>query len=253
MELPKEYTIDLPLRRGTKGRSVKLVQEWLSLCGFGVAIDGSFGPATEAAVRAFSEKNALDSTGVVNANTFAALIAPITRACSPIGSTPSSFRRRVITIARRHNKEHPREVGGQNAGPWVRLYTGDKEGPSWPWCAGFVSTILRQAAEGGAPSPLKGSLSCDVLAAQATKGGIFVREADIARDPSVKETMRGGAIFLVRNKRNASDWIHTGFVTAFHEDHFETIEGNTNDAGDREGYEVCIRRRGYGAKDFIRI
>jgi hypothetical protein len=32
---------------------------------------------------------------------------------------------------------------------------------------------------------------------------------------------------------------------------FETIEGNTNDSGDREGFEVCARVRGYDSKDFV--
>ena len=36
-------------------------------------------------------------------------------------------------------------------------------------------------------------------------------------------------------------------------DGFDTIEGNTNDDGAREGTEVCARRRGYTAKDFITI
>jgi hypothetical protein len=36
-------------------------------------------------------------------------------------------------------------------------------------------------------------------------------------------------------------------------DTFRTIEGNTNDAGDREGYEVCARTRGYDKKDFVLI
>ena len=34
---------------------------------------------------------------------------------------------------------------------------------------------------------------------------------------------------------------------------FATIEGNTNDEGSREGYEVCRRVRGRGSKDFIRL
>jgi hypothetical protein len=47
------------------------------------------------------------------------------------------------------------------------------------------------------------------------------------------------------------DWVHTGLVLSAGKETFETIEGNTNDAGDREGYEVCRRVRGYKGKDFI--
>jgi hypothetical protein len=60
-----------------------------------------------------------------------------------------------------------------------------------------------------------------------------------------------GSIFL--NRRVGGDWVHTGIVTGAAADTFETIEGNTNDAGDREGYEVCRRVRGYGNKDFIMV
>ncbi len=42
-----------------------------------------------------------------------------------------------------------------------------------------------------------------------------------------------------------------GIVLRAAEEVFETIEGNTNDEGSREGYEVCQRVRGYPGKDFI--
>jgi len=45
--------------------------------------------------------------------------------------------------------------------------------------------------------------------------------------------------------------VHTGIVVAAHADSIETIEGNINNEGSREGYEVCRRFRGYGKKDFI--
>jgi hypothetical protein len=44
-----------------------------------------------------------------------------------------------------------------------------------------------------------------------------------------------------------------GIVAAARPDAFHTIEGNTNDAGDRDGYEACARVRGYDRKDFVRI
>jgi hypothetical protein len=33
-------------------------------------------------------------------------------------------------------------------------------------------------------------------------------------------------------------WIHTGMVSVLHEETFDTIEGNTNDEGSANGYEV---------------
>ena len=56
-------------------------------------------------------------------------------------------------------------------------------------------------------------------------------------------------MFLVR--RTPTDWTHVGFVSDASASSFATVEGNTNDDGDREGYEVCARRRGYNNMDFI--
>ncbi len=47
---------------------------------------------------------------------------------------------------------------------------------------------------------------------------------------------------------------HTGFVESVSGDSIHTIEGNSNDEGSREGYEVCRRVRKITAcKGFIRI
>ena len=60
-----------------------------------------------------------------------------------------------------------------------------------------------------------------------------------------------GSVFLVR--RTPLDWVHTGIIVAASPESFQTIEGNTNDTGSREGYEVCARVRGYAGKDFVLI
>lgn len=57
----------------------------------------------------------------------------------------------------------------------------------------------------------------------------------------------------MRISYTGTDWTHTGFVTMFNKDFFDTIEGNTNDDGNREGYEVCARTRGYKNEDFIKL
>lgn len=47
---------------------------------------------------------------------------------------------------------------------------------------------------------------------------------------------------------------HTGFVEFIEDGILHTIEGNTNDTGSREGYEVCRRTRNTSAiKGYIRI
>lgn len=47
---------------------------------------------------------------------------------------------------------------------------------------------------------------------------------------------------------------HTGFVEKVEGDTIHTIEGNTNDTGSREGYEVCRRSRKMNViKGYIRL
>jgi hypothetical protein len=88
-------------------------------------------------------------------------------------------------------------------------------------------------------------VSCDVLASQAERAGMRLSDED------APAKLTPGSIFLVRGI--VGDWTHTGIVTEVHDDTFETIEGNTNDAGHREGIEVCARTRSYAGKDFILI
>jgi len=253
MHLPKEYAVSLPLERGSKGAAVKLLQEWLCLNDCKLSIDGAFGAATEATVRRFQTKSRLTATGAVDEETWNTLLLPLRNATRTLTTTAETFAQRVVAAARQHQKSHPMEIGGQNAGPWVRLYMNGKEGADWPWCAGFVTYVLSQASEGAKVNrnPLKPTASCDILGSQAKELGILLTEKEIAKDAAKRELLRPGSIFLVRSSKSSTDYIHTGIVTSAQTEYFETIEGNTNDAGEREGYEVCRRLRGYGNKDFI--
>lgn len=255
MKIPSEYSIIIPQERKSTGRAARLIQEWLCLNGFNIRIDGDYGPATEAAVRRFQTKSKMQATGVTDEYTYRALTAPMTRVCRMLGSTAESFTERVVAAARLHLKESPREVGGKNKGPWVRLYTGGKDGEDYPWCAGFVSYLMKQAAEMRRPNPMKikATLSCDELVAQAKEHEMFVSEEQILSKEVAIEDLKPGTLFVIRNPKNENDWIHTGVVTAFLPKFVETIEGNTNDTGDREGYEVCKRLRSYRNMDFIRL
>ena len=248
----RELELSKTLKRGDRNRSVYNVQEWLSLRGLRVVVDGDFGSATQAAVRAFQKKSRLQADGVVGRKTYEALVAPLRTVLAPLPAGSKTFADLTLAYAKRHLAQHPLEVGGQNCGPWVRLYTEGHGGYDWPWCAGFVSFLMKQAAHTlGVPMPIAGSVSCDTLAAQARAAGLFVRDADIRNGNVPLGTMPTASIFLSR--RTNTDWTHTGLVTSFDKSMFHTIEGNTNDEGSREGYEVCARMRGYADKDFIRL
>jgi hypothetical protein len=190
----------------------------------------------------------LQAGGVVNGTTFTALVAPIVAAVAPIDPGSRGLGALTVACARQHLAQSPREVGGENMGPWVRLYMKGNEGTEWAWCAGFVGYLLRQAGRAlGAAVPLPYTFSCDSLASAARDAGLFLD----GRKGVSPGQITAGSLFLVR--RTPLDWVHTGLVLSAGPTAFDTIEGNTNDSGDREGYEVCRRTRGYDGKDFILI
>ena len=235
--------------RGSHDERVRRIQEWLCLHGLHVAIDGQFGPATEAAVAQFQKAASLPESGIVNETTFEALTNPMRRAVAHVDADGLPLGEVIVACAQRHLSQHPREIGGDNRGPWVRLYMDGNEGPDWYWCAGFACFILRTAcAAAGVPAPPT-TYSCDTLARNAQRAHRFVGELDIQRDLGAKKYPAAGSFFL--NRAADDDWTHVGIVIGASGERFDTIEGNTNDDGSRNGYEVCRRARGYGSKDFI--
>jgi hypothetical protein len=244
----KDLTLDKNHKRGSKGGKVKLIQEWLCLHGFHLAIDGDFGPATDRAVREFQTKKKLGVTGVVNKSAFEALVRQMTDALLPIPAGNKSLGQMLVAYAKQHLKQHPREIGGQNMGPWVRLYVQGNQGRDWPWCAGFTCFLLREGCKSlGRPLPFGTSVSCDTLAANGKVKGVFLKEPS----PANRSQITPGSFFL--NRRTRTDWTHTGIVLDADNEVLRTIEGNTNDEGSREGYEVCQRTRGYKEKDFLLV
>jgi hypothetical protein len=214
----EEIDFDGPIERGAKKMRAQRVQEFLTLNGFAVSIDGDFGPATEKRVRDFQTARGLPATGVVDMKTHEELVAPIVKALNPIAAGGKSLSTLAAAYAKQHIKNHPREAGGDNRGPWVRSYL-DWDGKDARWCAGFVCFALEQAAHTlGVQLPIDSSSSCDVLAMEAKTPG---------------------------------DWVHVGIVTAPAEESFDTAEGNTDCGGSSSGFEAAERARGYQSKDFI--
>jgi hypothetical protein len=231
---------------------VERVQEWLTLNDIAVVIDGQFGPATEYAVGRLQSRRGLPKTGQVDTATYEELTEKLHRALAPPTSPSSSFGAAVVAAARQHRSERPREVGGVNRGPWVRVYMEGNDGPAFLWCAGFACFMVRQAAwHLDVPVPLRPTFSCDVLSQDAQTDGRFVAERDIDNGVTSLDDLPRGSFFVQR--RTANDWNHVGIVVAAGDQVIETIEGNTNEGGSREGYEVCVRIRNLKSKDFVRV
>lgn len=77
---------------GSKGDDVKELQTLLKNNGYNLDVDGSFGPKTQAAVKAYQKANGLDVDGIVGTNTWGALTktnsSANTSTSTPTASTP---------------------------------------------------------------------------------------------------------------------------------------------------------------------
>lgn len=244
---------------GNRGNRIRQIQEWLNFHRCRTGIDGDFGPATQACVTDFQQQSNLPVTGEVDVKTWNALVKPMTDALlEPVNISTMNAAEAVLAVANQHVNQNPVEIGGANSGPWVRLYCEGHDGAQWAWCAGFVTLIMHQAYfYRDQKAPIKGSVSCDTLAAQAIAAGLFVNESDITSERVKWDSLGSCGIFLRR--RTSTDWTHTGFFHSgtepVRELVFSTIEGNTNDEGSREGFEACRRKRSVnnGDYDFIKF
>ena len=148
---------------------------------------------------------------------------------------PKNFGVAMLTYAKAHLAQHPVEVGGPNRGPWVRLYMDGNEGEQWAWCAAcHLRPPAGHRADGRADAGRR-LLRLRPARRAGESEEIFLEER---RAP---DELRPGGLFLVR--KSPTDWTHTGIVAEVHPEFFRTIEGNTNDDGVREGYEVCTLTR----------
>lgn len=117
---------------------------------------------------------------------------------------------------------------GSNRGPRIeQMLALCGLGGGYPWCAAAVSQWGTDALGKAWPMPL--TADCDVLLDFARRKGIL----SALPEP--------GDIFL--RLKSPDDANHTGIVTAVNGRAFDTVEGNTNRAGSREGTCVLARSR----------
>ena len=234
------------IEAGSKQKKIiSTIQEWLCLWGQHIKIDGDFGPATTLAVTNFQKSTGLAISGKVDPSTYAKLLEPMKSMAEATVSNTTNLHQAVVELSLKYLAVHPVEVGGQNMGPWVRYFMDGYQGDNWPWCAGFDTLVVKQAAKlCGISTNLPRTYSCDVLGMWAKNNGKFVSGTS-ANLSAVKP----GHLFLVRKSPN--DWQHTGIVIEITPEYCITIEGNTNDEGSREGFEVCKRIRGFKTLDFV--
>jgi len=138
-----------------------------------------------------------------------------------------------VAISQLEVQEIPK---GSNWGEDVQKYL-KSVGISFPasWCMAFVYWCCKEAG----------------LNARLIKtGGVLRMWNDVPKSMKHTEPLAGD-IFIMDYGKGLG---HTGFVEKVQADKIFTIEGNTNDTGSREGYEVCRRVREISkCKGFIRL
>jgi hypothetical protein len=138
------------------------------------------------------------------------------------------------------------EVGGNNRGPEVEKWLGVIGlPPGQPWCLAFVQAMYEEAElMTGFASPLP-------------KTGKVIRFWSRCPDVWKSQTPRPGSIFCRISKLDDPDSPgHCGFVVGGGADgSITTVEGNTDEAGSRDGDGVAkkIRPPGYVNLGYIDI
>ena len=139
-----------------------------------------------------------------------------------------------IAITQIEKEEIPK---GSNWGEHVQKYL-ISVGITFPasWCMAFVYWCCKQSNPN---TPL------------IKTGGVLAQWNQIPAKYKVKTPLPGD-IFIMDFGGGKG---HTGFVESVSGDVIQTIEGNSNDEGSREGYEVCRKpggRKISSMKGFIR-
>jgi Putative peptidoglycan binding domain len=245
----KETEFTKVVKKGPpKSDHAKHVQEWLCLHGLSCKIDRDFGPATEKCVRRYQKKKGFPVTGVVDKRTFMELTAPLRAAQHRVEPNGRSLSQLIVAYGRQNVSQKPREVGGPNRGPWVRLYMDGNDGAEWLWCAGFATFPIKQAAATlGIPMPVLRSFGVANIANHAKETHHFLGQPSVADRRRIKP----GSLFLERGGPNG--YMHCGIVVSVDGDTMNTLEGNTNDDGSSNGLEAIARTRGFGNMDFALV
>jgi hypothetical protein len=132
-----------------------------------------------------------------------------------------------IAIAQIGVQEDP---GHKNTGKQVEKYLARVGlGPGYSWCMAFDYWCFDEAAQKmGRKNPL------------FKTGGVLEQWRQRKGEFRVV-TPQPGDIFIMDMGKGQG---HTGIVEKVNEEGtVDTVEGNTNDVGSREGYEVCRRKR----------
>lgn len=212
------------------GPDVRAVQQRLAALGFEPGpLDGSYGPATERAVRLFQASAGIPADGIVGPQTRKALAA----APPKPPPAPASPGRRALAEARRWigTSEEPAGSNRTRFGVWFGL-------DGVPWCNIFVSYCFAVGAGYTLAAGFHGA-GC------SRRGCAYV--------PTTEAWLRTSGMWIGRVAPSPGDlaiynWDggppdHIGIVESAGASGFTAIEGNTAVGDDCNGGEVMRRER----------
>jgi hypothetical protein len=221
---------------------VMAIQMRLNEMGFGlVEVDGDFGKSTESAVKLFQsqtrdlEGNPLVVDGKLGPISWAVLFAGKGILPQPKPQKhPLLLKALEIAASQIGVLEDP---PGSNRGVMVEKYLASAGCvPGDPWCASFVYWCFNEAAKSlNVNNPLTRTGGC-LSHWTRTKGG----KISCLNATNNASLIQPGFIFIMDHGRGKG---HTGIVKSVSDGYIQTIEGNTNIEGSREGLGVAELKR----------
>lgn len=145
----------------------------------------------------------------------------------------------IVTIA--GGEVGVEEIDGSNCGPRVDEYKAATNLPPhepWPWCAGFVCWVVREAMK------ITGTQETPTFARPKTAGAWDFENWSRAQDDST-QTKKPHCGDIKAGDIVVFTFSHIGIATSSpdNDGYVSTIEGNSNLAGSREGGAVGHHRR----------
>ncbi|MGW2821870.1 peptidoglycan-binding protein [Streptomyces sp. NPDC001443] len=225
--------------KGQKSGCVTELQSLLNHHGADLAVDGDFGPMTEAAVRDFQSEKGLSVDGQVGPNTKAALYGAVTPPTTP---PPGGGYSKIYDVAAAEvgTVEGSARANSYGAAVGLSLSTNN-----YAWCATFVSWVAQQT---GATSYRNSYVSGWVKQARAGNYHLSVTNSPQPGD-IVAYDWNGGSDFTGGHE-------HIGIVRSWSGgSSFTAVEGNTgNPNGGKDGVYVKNRSTASGYDVvFIRV
>lgn len=252
------------LRLGAKGKAVELLQSLLNIAfeatppmRLFMSVDGDFGQGTKDGVMLFQYRFGLPINGVVDAAAWRKLddianpLFPLFQmpAVSPVFLGPfcqndSTFEPQMILATIAAPYIGATETGDNRMGDDSRMQeifaadnltvSGNTDG--YPWCAAFVSLCVQKLIQ---------QYPCYYIAVTPP------REPSVSNFRTEWAVHQGCLIFSPRSKVIIPvpgdivvfTFSHIGIVESVADGLVDTIEGNTNQAGSREGKEVARKTR----------